>query len=535
MSPNKNISERSRRARQLFLGIKGHLEDEPSKASSLVRLDDIEDALDRFLLWCGNLGALHSSGNKLSLDHRLRVAPEVREQICQFLDDLQGSIQGLIEASGISSLNRESQGLNKDETEFGSEDEESYKVALEYASSFEVQGFLEEISQCIRSLFRLGALIRKAVVRDRFEEALHRSESTFPPTFDLDYVRNKHPKLCRQDMGSLAARVGNANAKRRQYIQYCRDHRNRLGNASDETDGGLNADGGDAKSKATTMLPGQQISIEDDLVSLTTVSTIFDPNNSLKLPALEELSPDSEPFECPICFTLQSFQTEKAWNAHAFRDLKGYVCTVGGAHCENELFDNRDAWFEHELRKHRSEYICPICTIKLDGQASIESHLESGIHGKFSADQVERLAEAGKQTPTHFRAQDCPFCDDWVDGLEQKSRTKNKRNAQPKDTVLVSTSRFKRHIATHQEQIAIFVMPRSNEEEDQSSISDNKSDKLEKPTADIIHEAVKGPLTSTSEEARNIDPSSVSNTNKNRKRDDLGYTSDWRWDCSVGI
>lgn len=49
---------------------------------------DVTDALDRFSLWAGNLGALLPSTSRLSLDQRLSDAPETGGRICEVLDDL---------------------------------------------------------------------------------------------------------------------------------------------------------------------------------------------------------------------------------------------------------------------------------------------------------------------------------------------------------------------------------------------------------------------------------------------------------------
>lgn len=74
-------------------------------------------------------------------------------------------------------------------------------------------------------------------------------------------------------------------------------------------------------SKATTMAVITNINFDqlelddegDDAVSLDTASTLFQTDSSLALPKLRDLSPDGEPFECPICLTLQVFRKDKAW------------------------------------------------------------------------------------------------------------------------------------------------------------------------------------------------------------------------------
>lgn len=177
----------------------------------------------------------------------------------------------------------------------------------------EAHMILEVISDSVGSLFRIAILVRRATTRDRFERALQASDLAFSPEFDVDYVREKHPKI---QQSSISARLGGAIAKRRQLISYCRDHRSRLG--AEEM---INDDAASrmekTSSKATTFVPktdARDLEVEeDDAVSFTSASTMTDPASFLRLPSLADLSPDGNPFECPICFTLQAFQRDKAW------------------------------------------------------------------------------------------------------------------------------------------------------------------------------------------------------------------------------
>lgn len=172
---------------------------------------------------------------------------------------------------------------------------------------------LEVISEAIGSLFRIGILIRRATTRDRFKQALQASDLAFPPEFDVNYVREKHTKT---RSSWLSARLGGAIAKRRQLISYCRDHRSRLG-AEQTLDNGTKSQKEDVSSKATTFAPSMDLKEleveEEDAMSFVSASTVTDPASFLQLPSLADLSPERKPFECPICFTLQVFQKEKAW------------------------------------------------------------------------------------------------------------------------------------------------------------------------------------------------------------------------------
>lgn len=207
-----------------------------------------------------------------------------------------------------SNVNAPADGLIGD-TKYTSRDEEADSI-------------LCMVCECLRALFRIGNLVRKATPRDRFERAMQQSEHSFVPQFDINYVQEKYPKLASSDSSWLASRLGSANSKRRQFINYVRDHRAKL----EVEDVNPIADTATSKiqsSKATTFLVPETMStseflhspleVEDDSVSLVSASTAFDNETSLRLPSLADLGPDGQYFECPICFTLQSFRTEKAW------------------------------------------------------------------------------------------------------------------------------------------------------------------------------------------------------------------------------
>ncbi|EHK17604.1 uncharacterized protein TRIVIDRAFT_116979, partial [Trichoderma virens Gv29-8] len=373
---------------------------------------EFTDALEKFALWAGSLGALREPTSKLSLEHRLLEAPEIRNQIHKQLDYI-------IEA------------------------------------------------------------IDDATPDKRFERAIHSSKFTFAHTFDVDYVKEKYPKLKAGEQSWLADRLGKAITKRRQFIKYCRDHRARLG-LDDEN---IEAEGATTmlqSSKATTLQPEKMLSnvmvddYEDDVVSILSTSTTTDEISTLALPRLVDLSRDGEPFECPICFTLRSISGERSWRyvLHAFHDLKPYSCTVGGAECESLAFQDRDSWFQHELDCHRSQYACSLCNCELfPERADLRSHILN-FHGQFPEHQLQIMEDAGRKCPTSFTAQSCPFCDDWSPAHQEKGKSTSQDIGPQK--ISVRGSRFKRHVGAHLEQLAIFAVPRATEDDtgnDRSSVN----------------------------------------------------------------
>lgn len=194
----------------------------------------------------------------------------------------------------------------------------------------EAGSLFEVVSQAITSLLKVGILVRQPASSgtDRFHRASRDSTSAFLDRFDIDYVQHKHPKL---GTGDQSSRMGRAIARRRQFIRYCRDHKSSLAAEEKEAKDISNPQIGSQKattarhsSKATTFIARENLmdvihgsvdalEEEDDAVSHCSVSTTSESLAVLKLPRLADLSPDDDPFECPICYTLQQFRSEQAW------------------------------------------------------------------------------------------------------------------------------------------------------------------------------------------------------------------------------
>ncbi|KAG8162228.1 hypothetical protein KVR01_007993 [Diaporthe batatas] len=481
-NPKKSIAERSADVRRILLDVL-----EKSKTiESPVEARKVEDVLDRFKLWAGNLGALHPAHKRVSLESRLADSPGVRDQICEHLDDMQEASQDLLSLLSERRSRLEFNAHDTPETSNTKEPEHDPTQHEEYTSKEEEADYiLRMVSECLRALFRIGILVRKATPRDRFELALQRSEYAFSAQFDINYVRERYPKLASEDSDWLVSRLGFANSKRRQFINYARDHRAKLEVEDPTTVTNIVMDATTVResSKATTFVVPRDLStsdflqssldtsIEDDLTSLVSASTAFDHEASLRLPSLADMGPDGEYFECPICFTLQSFRTEKAWKLHAYHDLKAYVCTSAGqtSGCEHKLFNDRDTWFDHELKHHYSLYVCNLCRCQYTTAISLGKHL-TDEHGPYSNDEIESVIEHGKFVPSQLRAQDCPFCDTWASILSQRRDGIDFRAfSMGRSDIMVSLTHFKRHVATHLEQVAIFAIPRTMDNDDEQS------------------------------------------------------------------
>lgn len=88
-SDHRSIADRSWDIRQSLLD----LLDKARTTEAPIEPQEVEDVLDRFKLWTGNLGALHQAHKRISLESRLGDSLEVHGQICEQLDDMQEAIQ----------------------------------------------------------------------------------------------------------------------------------------------------------------------------------------------------------------------------------------------------------------------------------------------------------------------------------------------------------------------------------------------------------------------------------------------------------
>ncbi|KAL7912177.1 hypothetical protein GGI35DRAFT_492123 [Trichoderma velutinum] len=446
----QTLPQKSRTVQKSFVGLIRYLED--NEVPNVISSSEITDALERFALWAGNLGALREPTSKLSLDYRLAEAPEIRNQIHRQLDYL---LEAIDDVATVVQERQADHDITEDDINV------EYFDALDDPQdgpSEEIRMNVELISESLKTLFRIAVL-----------RAIHFSNFTFSHTFDIDYVEEKYPKLKTKEQSWLAERLGKAIARRRQFIKYCRDHRDRLA-LDDENIEAESATTVIQSSKATT-LQLEKIQTEsnfavddyeDDVVSILSTSTTTDVLSTLALPRLVDLSKDGEAFECPICFTLKSLKGEQSWRLHAFNDLKPYSCTIGGAECDSLAFQDRNSWFQHELDCHRSQYACSLCADALfRKRANLRSHI-SNSHGQFPEHQLKIMEDAGRTPPINFEAHSCPFCDDWSVALQTKGKLKSQEIEG--QSIRVRPDRFKRHVAAHLEQLAIFAIPRATED-----------------------------------------------------------------------
>lgn len=337
----------------------------------------------------------------------------------------------------------------------------------------EAHMLLEIISQSITMLFKISNLVRQAGAKDRFLEALQKSEAV-PAASDIKYVMYNHPKLPDNGLEHVAIRLGRAIAKRRQFIDYCRGQDQGKG-VSDQlylqTERPQSRDGsGGGATEAPTESNRDNSSLRTTLPTATSTLAVLNLSN---LSELAKASAQNMSVKCPVCLTSQRFREEEAWRyfiqnlssscllpllikprAHIFSDLKAYLCTIGDDACKDLLFGNVDSWFNHELEHHRCHYECIVCDAGQEFDIEeLHSHARD-MHDFLDSKQIKSLGELGRRAPDSFTPDECPFCNEWADEL----RAEQEASQEPKEEwYLVPPNRFKEHVAKHQEELAIFA------------------------------------------------------------------------------
>lgn len=163
----------------------------------------------------------------------------------------------------------------------------------------------------------------------------------FDPWFDICHVGQKFPLILEREW--LQKRLGKAITQRRQFLRYCKQHRDQLA-ADTETSGGVDQDNdNDARSKPGGLFT-QQIqgsgNVAKSILALTTASTLLparleeteqlsedalsqtshgsptgddDNPEGLRVPPAPEEASGGRHFECPYCCGIQSVKGRRSW------------------------------------------------------------------------------------------------------------------------------------------------------------------------------------------------------------------------------
>ena len=429
----------------------------------LIKKNEVNDDLDRLNLFVGDIGGLHNPESPMSVESRLSGAKDVLTHILSLLSDLNEAAEDLLDIVAG--------------------DAQSLPCAIEDSREENIQDISEtcelqkEIKGTITRLLRATTLIRQAKPSDNFAKALSRKRYHIDNQFDIAHVGEKHRKLAANDRIWLRQRLGRAITHRRQVLSYNRDHHEQLdGHGNDRTEEPQVSTTDQPMSnptlftKATTFIPERidpsllhagEPDSEDDVLSYTTISRSVDGNGeastTLRIPKLDNLRiGNSREFNCPFCFRIQRCKNDRVWRNHIFSDIRPYVCTF--PNCDAPYYGDINAWFQHEISCHRVVYKCFICSDATSySEKTYVAHLKER-HAKILDNAEGELEMSLARKPlTEIPAKDCPCCTEWVDRLKEREVLAGTPILN--GTLTVNPTVFKRHLANHLEQLALFALP----------------------------------------------------------------------------
>ena len=196
--------------------------------------------------------------------------------------------------------------------------------------------------------------------------------------------------------------------------------------------------------------------VAKDLMSQATYTSVMTNDQGergwLKIPAMPKAVESGKSFRCTVCGEKQKDiinQTE--WKKHVFADLQPYICTFQDCKGGIDSFATRKAWADHEFSVHRATktWICNDCAAPFPGKASYREHAYSSHGNVLMRNQLEALVNSAETQVGPSEDNLCPFC-------SENPGTKSRA--------------FAMHVGRHMEEVALAVLPRDSEfEDDQGS------------------------------------------------------------------
>ncbi|KAI5816525.1 hypothetical protein BZA77DRAFT_353761 [Pyronema omphalodes] len=464
--------------------------------------DKLAGAPGQLQVWAENVGA-HRRNSKLSLDYKLREASRYRAHVKVLLVDLKVVLE---EALGLltGELKPPQKNDSAESSEPGATDDDPDSSDDEPEEDV-ITATADEVGHSISSLFRLTANIQNLASRDRMERIERIDVSAFGP-YDINHVRDKYGLA--DDAQYLIERLGKANTKRRQLLKYNEQHHDKIagrrrddtGNPGDtDSTTGDKADHQDVKGKGVDFQDVVGFAEEDYSVGeasttmQTIVSTVYEGNvptsyeyherdddarsetgftetsyatsvgptsssDKLRVPAPPNGYSD-EPFQCPYCFKIVTHEGSNymSWQKHVFRDIRPYVCTFRNCSQASRLYSSRHEWFHHECEFHRREWPCEHCDEVSSSSQAFKDHITKRHRHLLDIESIAVMVDRSERVVES--SQPCPLCPETL-----------------------TPKRLQRHLGKHMQQIALFVLPGSlqeDEEDDDDNVEETKEEDID--------------------------------------------------------
>ncbi|KAH7125707.1 hypothetical protein B0J11DRAFT_312300 [Dendryphion nanum] len=421
------------------------------KGEEIVAL--IQNQTGRFNIWTSNIGVF--APLRLSMDYRLRDAPEIHSLVLKLLHSLRGNLGHL-----ISTL---AQSLHGKATDHESHLLES-TVPLDdsntaLSSTDTVKTAIEAVSSNLARLNRLSNAIHRAGTDSRNTKALKfkwRDEEgndigpAWEQHFALELCKRKYPHCSDIIQERLAA----AMLTRRKRLLYRQSRRKKLAinTSRPEKKPTIKIDINEiAMARPASQAPSKPATAEDtpkivphmlppkSIRTLDTAATPFDPermhhpmgtsrvSTARSVPMDDETRlhfpphPETgglEEIVCPYCCLVlreQDLTKPNWWKRHVIQDLDPFVCLVEDCSKSYELFNDEKDWIDHIRLEHRLQWRCAAKSHRknpkiFSTRQDFELHMLEDHVGSFPESQLSLLAENSAR-PVGPVFDSCPLCD----------------------------------------------------------------------------------------------------------------------------
>ncbi|KAG5807197.1 hypothetical protein H9Q74_007891 [Fusarium xylarioides] len=462
------------------------LDDQVESDSLRELLPTLENENIRFKMWAGNLGA-HQSG-PASLDHRLREAPHIQEQVIYLLRDISESLEDTI----VIIPQKEPQKVNADiwvkleSLPEGSDSEDSFTDSdLDDDGNISPQTrfstLCTDITEAIDCLLRLSLAIANPAPHERFRKlgAGPDEDISFYEAHDVRYVQDKFPKIS-QDLPNV---LGKFITRRRQFFKYRESHHAKLAaGVNQETQKDTSRTEVVPNTVASSLpehFKGSGVIDEDSRSDMAMSETSYatsagylmledgemKPAPPLKVPPRPPEA-DKGVFECPFCYRMISASTRGAWKRHVFGDLRPYTCLFSRCVELNTDFDRRHRWQLHVSQYHWRTWSCPFkCGSMIPSAVELGDHIRHNHIPNASDEHLATVVARGEVSVSNDVAQECPLCKRDISGLKS----------------------YIKHVGRHLEQLALHALPKIGdqlEDDVESGEQNNKVSELEAMSAD---------------------------------------------------
>ncbi|KAF2969664.1 hypothetical protein GQX73_g3944 [Xylaria multiplex] len=291
------------------------------------------------------------------------------------------------------------------------------------------------------------------------------------------------------DIRWFCQRLAKANTRRREQLQYWQTHPydpNQVFTSTNLAEDIVVARQEDSQSQVSTIKPpnshasheGSKSVISKQSFSTVALSDVHDTGTNVRprtiyaptavgrdrtisIPGPPRTKDGETSFPCPYCgMKLESKDmTRQLWKRHVFRDLRPYVCTFKHCHNAGKLFSSRHDWKNHEFQIHRREYVCQRCRTRCASRQEMSTHLQGHYGDPIPPAQMNIILDlCDRQVdPSSNHTDSCILC-----GEE------------------MSLSALYDHVATHMENLSVFILPipEGDEEDTRGSVISGRADIL---------------------------------------------------------